>query len=75
MRYDIYIRRKKQLYIAEVPALPGCHTLGRSEQEVIENIQDVIAGYFRLLQKKRQPPPSVKIVRVWQGYPVPARTA
>ncbi len=75
MSYDIYIRRKDQLYIGEVPALPGCLTLGRSEKEVIENIRDVIDAYFRTLRKKHKPPPRVKVVRVWRRHNTTIQTA
>lgn len=70
MRYDVYITRKEGLYIAAVPALPGCTTLGRSESEVLSNIRDVIEGYLQLLRKSRKPFPSVKVVKVYHGrYP------
>lgn len=31
------------LFVAECPALKACYTQGKSYEEVIENIQDVIA--------------------------------
>ena len=65
MGYDIYIRKNNHLFIADVPALPGCHTVGRSEGEVLDNIRDVIEGHFRMLEKKHKPHPEVKVVRVW----------
>lgn len=75
MSYDVYIRRKDQLFIAEVPALPGCYTLGRSEQEVLDNIRDVIQGYYRMLQKNHRQPPRVKVVRVWRDHAATIRPA
>lgn len=63
MSYDVYIQRRDRLYVGEVPALPGCHTYGRTEEEVLENIGDVIEGYFHLLRKKKKPYPNVKVVR------------
>lgn len=64
MRYDVYITREDQLYIAAVPALPGCTALGRSEAEVLSNVRDVIEGYLHLVQQRRKPPPQVKVVKV-----------
>ena len=70
MRYDVYITKKDRLYVAAVPALPGCTTLGRSEAEVLSNIRDVIEGYLQLLKMKRKPFPSVKVVKVHHArYP------
>jgi predicted RNase H-like HicB family nuclease len=75
MRYDVYIMKKDQLYIADVPALPGCTTLGRSEAEALSNIRDVIEGYLQSLQKKRQPFPDVKVVKVFHARHAAVRTA
>ncbi len=64
MRYDVYITRKDRFYNAAVPALPGCTALGRTEEEVLKNIRDVIEGYLQWLREKRIPYPAVKVVRV-----------
>lgn len=29
-------------YVADVPSLPGCHTQGKTFEEAIENIREVI---------------------------------
>ena len=39
-------------YIANVPALPGCHTQGDSYDEVIENIKDAIQLYLDVLSEE-----------------------
>ena len=36
-------------FIANVPALPGCHTQGDSYDEVIENVKDAIQLYLDVL--------------------------
>lgn len=70
MSYYVYITQKNQYFIAEVPALPGCRTIGRSEAEVIENIRDVVKGYFQSLRKNNQAVPKVKVVKVSDHVPV-----
>jgi len=65
MEYDIYIRKTNRLFVAEVPALPGCYSLGRTENEVLENVRDVIEGYHLKLQKNHDPLPRVKVIRNW----------
>jgi predicted RNase H-like HicB family nuclease len=64
MSYYVYIVREGDLFVGEVPALPGCRTLGRSEEEVIENIRYVVKGYFQKMRKSNRPIPKVKIVKV-----------
>ncbi|HLG21638.1 MAG TPA: type II toxin-antitoxin system HicB family antitoxin [Candidatus Manganitrophaceae bacterium] len=64
MSYYVYITQKDNYFIAEVPALPGCRTIGRSEAEVIENIRDVVRGYFQSLRKSNRAVPKVKVVKV-----------
>jgi|GEM_PF-566759 len=39
-------------YIANVPALPGCHTQGDSFDETIENIKDAIQLYLDVLYEE-----------------------
>lgn len=39
-------------FVAECPALKACYTQGRTYEEVIENIKDVIALCLEELRKK-----------------------
>ncbi len=64
MTYYVYIRQEEERFVAEVPALPGCRTFGRSEQEALENIRAVVEVYRIQLQRSRQPLPQVKVVRL-----------
>ena len=47
--------------VAECPALPGCISQGKDEQEALENIKDAISTYLAsiedltLLKKLRSP--------------------
>ena len=34
------------VYIADVPALPGCHSFGYTLEEAEKNIQEAIEGYL-----------------------------
>jgi predicted RNase H-like HicB family nuclease len=70
MGYDVYITRKERFYVAEVPALPGCRTLGRTEREVLENIRTLIDRHLRDLRRRQQIPQRVKVVRLYAGRPV-----
>lgn len=60
----VYVTQTSSYYSAEVPALPGCRTIGRSEAEVIENIRDVVRGYYQSMRKRNKAVPKVKVIKV-----------
>lgn len=64
MSYYVYVTQTPRYYAAEVPALPGCRTIGRSEAEVIENIRDVVRGYYQSMRKRNKAVPKVKVIKV-----------
>lgn len=64
MSYDVYISKRDRLFIAEVPAFPGCRTLGRTEAEALDNIRDVIESFLSGLRRHRRPYPRVKVIRI-----------
>jgi len=43
-----------QGYVAEVPALPGCLSQGKTLDEAIANIRDAIKGYLYVQEKHGQ---------------------
>jgi len=61
MRYRVLIEQDEDgVYVAEVPALPGCISQGRTRTEAISNIKEAIAAYLESLQARGEPiPPSV----------------
>ena len=75
MRFDIYITREDKLYIASVPALPGCTALGRSEEEVLTNIRDIIELNLQSLRDKSRDIPEVKVVKIHHARVPTAQTA
>jgi len=43
-------------FVAEVPALPGCFSQGRSREEAINNVQEAIAGWLEVMESKQGRP-------------------
>jgi predicted RNase H-like HicB family nuclease len=43
---------------AEVPALPGCYSQGETENELIENIREAIAGVLDVMKANGTSPES-----------------
>ena len=61
MRYRVIIEQDEDgVFVAEVPALPGCISEGKTRSEAIGNIKEAIAGYLESLQAHGEPiPPSI----------------
>jgi len=49
--------------VASCPALPGCHSQGRSEEEAIRNIKQAIRGYVASMIQHHEPVPYFTEVR------------
>jgi predicted RNase H-like HicB family nuclease len=58
MKYRVLIEQDEDgMFIAEVPALPGCISQGVSRSEALENIQEAIQAYVESLDKHGDPVP------------------
>lgn len=40
-------------YVAEVPALPGCFSQGKTYEEAISNIKEAIEGWLEVMEAKQ----------------------
>ncbi len=40
-------------YVAEVPALPGCLTQGKTKEEAIANIKEAVEGWLEVMESKQ----------------------
>jgi len=52
MKYAVIIRKTKYGYDVHVPALPGCHSQGKTEKEALENVKDAILTYLEMEQEE-----------------------
>jgi predicted RNase H-like HicB family nuclease len=61
MRYRVLFSVDEAgMYVAEVPALPGCVSQGASRGEALANIKEAIDGYLESLEAHGDPvPPSI----------------
>ena len=60
MKYRVLIEQDEDgVFVAEVPALPGCISQGRTRVEATENIKEAIALYLESLSAHDEavPPP------------------
>lgn len=42
-------------YVAEVPALPGCLSQGKTYDEAIANIKEAVEGWLEVMETKQSP--------------------
>lgn len=40
-------------YVAEVPALPGCFSQGKTYEQAIDNIKEAIEGWIEVMESKQ----------------------
>ena len=70
MRYRVLIEQDEDgVYVAEVPALPGCVSQGQTRAEALANIKEAIAAYVESLEAHGEPvPPSIdeEVVEVYR---------
>lgn len=50
--------------IASCPALPGCHSQGRTKEDAIANIKEAIRGYIASMRKHEEPIPTTDVEEV-----------
>ncbi len=62
MKLHVIIERDETgYYVAEVPALPGCLSQGKTREEAIANIKEAIEGWLEVMENKREFDPSALV--------------
>jgi predicted RNase H-like HicB family nuclease len=41
-------------FVAEVPALPGCLSQGKTEEEALTNIKEAVEGWLEVMESKQK---------------------
>lgn len=53
MKFNVIIEKDESgYYVAEVPALPGCLSQGKTFEEAKENIKEAIEGWLEVMNEK-----------------------
>ena len=54
MKLHVIVEKDESGYfVAEVPALPGCLSQGKTYEEAIANITEAIAGWLEVMESKQ----------------------
>jgi antitoxin HicB len=65
MKFAITLEKDEDGFIvASCPALPGCHSQGKTRQEAIINIEEAIKGYIASKRKHGEPLPETDVEEV-----------
>ena len=60
MKFAITLEQDEDGFIVvSCPALPGCHSQGRTREEAVANIMEAIKGYVTSMRKHGEPVPSI----------------
>jgi predicted RNase H-like HicB family nuclease len=58
MKYRVHIEQDEEgVFIAEVPALPGCISQGNTRAEALTNVREAIEAYLASLRAHDEPIP------------------
>ena len=52
MKYLVILHKSKYGYAVHTPALPGCHSQGRTKKEALDNIRDAILTYLEMEKRE-----------------------
>ena len=59
MKYTVIIEKGRESgYVAQVPALRGCVSQGKTKKETLTNIREAIEGYVEALMEDGLPVPT-----------------
>ena len=59
MKLHVLIEQDEAGYfVAEVPALPGCLSQGKTREEALVNVKEAVEGWFEVMEGKRGVDPS-----------------
>ena len=62
-QFSVVIEKEKDgFFVADCPALQGCHTQGRTLEQAISNIRDAIKLNLKILKAEKQEIPKMKPV-------------
>ena len=64
MTYRVVLHETDEGFAVSVPALVGCHSQGRPEQEALENIADAIREYLAAAEDERLAAEQGRVVEI-----------
>jgi len=54
MKLHVVIEKDESgYYVAEVPALPGCLSQGKTREQALDNVKEAIEGWLEVMESKQ----------------------
>ena len=75
LTYTLEIERHDDGYLAYFPALPGCHTWGKTYEAAVKYAEEALTGYLETLAKHGDPIPVETNVAAPVSLGITVRTA
>ena len=64
MKIKAVIWQEDGVRCGSVPALPGCHTWGESEEHLLEMLKDAIQGWLEVAESKEELEPEKHLIEL-----------
>ncbi len=62
--FPVYIKKSDKWFVAVCPELQGCYTQGKTPEEALKNMREVIALHLEDRRKLREPIPFERFVGI-----------
>ncbi len=64
MNLKVIVWQEEDIWCASVPALPGCHTWGKSYDELMEMTKEAVEGWLEVANEKEMPTEHQQLVEI-----------
>lgn len=64
MNLKVIVWQEEDVWCANVPALPGCHTWDESYDEVMAMVKEAVEGWLEVANEKEMPTENQQLVEI-----------
>jgi predicted RNase H-like HicB family nuclease len=64
MKIKAVVWQEGEVWCGSVPALPGCHTWGESQEHLLEMLQDAIQGWIEVASQQEEITPEKHLIEL-----------
>ncbi len=64
MNLKVIVWQEEDVWCANVPALPGCHTWAESYDEVMAMVKEAVEGWLEVANEKEMPTENQQLVEI-----------
>ncbi len=64
MKIKAVVWQEGDVWCGSVPALPGCHTWGESQEQLLEMLQDAIQAWIEVASQQEEIAPEKQLIEL-----------